>query len=258
MAWYWWILVISLALIMLVSWGANRKKKSKGNSLNSMFTLNYLMMSVDGEIDEYEQRSLIRYWRKLLLEDDQGDWFADWYDDEGDVRTDKLMDLTKEIEGRGYNFAHTDTELDESIFPIIDILAKSIRSEHRQITINALVSLCGADLEWHPNEVKLIEYIAKKIKIKKKVLKNLIESSKELIEQAIQEVEESRKKKELWAIAIQKVSIPGWKEETARFMSELYEEDLDILLSTSDSQVAKDVPSITPAKAKVLKKQMSS
>lgn len=239
-------------------------------------------MSVDGVIDEQEQSSLMRYWRKLLLEDKDkhGDWFADWYDDEGDVRTDKLMDLTKEIKGRGYNFAHTDTELDESIFPIIDILAKSIHPYHKQITINALVNLCGADLEWHPNEEKLIEYIAKKIKIKKNVLKNLIEGDKKHIEHTIQKREESRKKeaqqkaeyrkkkaqekeerrkkKERWAKAIQKVSIPGWKEETARFMSELYEQDLDILLSTSDSQVAKDVPSITRAKAKVLKNQMRS
>lgn len=127
--------------------------------------------------------------------------------------------------------------------------------------------MCGADLEWHPNEVKLIEHIAKKIKIKKEELKTLIESDKGHIEgvkpagflaTALQETEERQKKKELWSIAIQKVDFPGWKEETAQFMSNLYEEDLDILLSTSDKQVAEDVPQITTAKAKVLKKQMSS
>ena len=41
-------------------------------------------------------------------------------------------------------------------------------------------------------------------------------------------------------------------------MSDLYEEDLDILLSTSDTQVAKYLPLVTPAKVKVLKKQMNS
>ena len=50
--------------------------------------------------------------------------------------------------------------------------------------------------------------------------------------------------------------MPGWKDEIAQFMADLYDENVATLLATSDEQIAKDVPTITPSKAKVIKKQM--
>jgi hypothetical protein len=41
-------------------------------------------------------------------------------------------------------------------------------------------------------------------------------------------------------------------------MGHLYDQSISTVLSTSDKQIAKDVPGITESKAKVIKKQLSS
>ena len=233
------------------------KKEKKENSLGAMFALNYLAMTVDGDADQREINSMVLYWRGLLLEGDPGDHFNDWYDESGDVSTDKLVELGKEMETSGFEFQHTDSELDPSIFPIIDGFVSAIRYEHREITIRSIVALCGSDLEWQKNELSFLEYVGKKLSIKKKHMDAFLEEGKTLVNERIEAAKEKQMNKETWDKAIKEVSVPGWKNETAQFMADLYDENVATLLATSDEEIAKDVPTITPAKAKVIKKQMA-
>ena len=232
------------------------KKKKKEDSLAAMVALNYLAMSVDGNADQREIKSMVLYWRGLLLEGDPGDHFNDWYDESGDVRTDKLTELAKELETSGFEFQHTNSELDPSIFPIIDEFISAIRKEHREIAIRSIVALCGSDLEWHKNELSLMEYVSKKLSIKRKRMNAFLEEGKTLVNERIKAAKEKQRNKETWDKAIKEVSVPGWKDEIAQFMADLYNENVATLLATSDEQIAKDVPTITPSKAKVIKKQM--
>ena len=263
MGWIGWTITIVVVYIMLTVWYIMRKQKKAKFHVEAMAGLGSIASLIDGESDEYERKTLIRR-MKLHVEneasdDTHGDIYKPYLDDEGDFTIDgaiALVEAATETYGLE-DLKMNSSEVPEEVLLKVDEMCKKINKNMRADVFEMLADQVSADVEFHPNEMVLLERVGKGLKIKKKEQMRVIDEQKATVARAIESVEAERAMKELWDQQIQKVNVPGWKDEMAEFMSLLYDKNLDLLMETPDKKVAKDVPGLTESKANVIKKQMA-
>ena len=261
------ITIVALVLFyyLLKWWLKNKKKKKLHASLEAMLELNLVVNTLDGVADEEEQLQIIESFKNFIIEitakniDKHSEHFGntDHYDGPKDLDFNKMQEVSASIIEKisHYDYNPSGTDIDNKVYTIFDSLTNLIIKNHRDLTFKSLVSLCGADLDLHPNEIKALDYLAKKLRIKNK--DRIVGEERERIEQVKRNIEANKEKIALWDEKIKNVNVPGWKDETAVFMGYLYDKDIDTVLSISDEEMAKNVPGITESKAKVIKKQLA-
>jgi len=261
------ILALVLFYYLLKWWLKNKKKKKLHASLEAMLELNLVVNTLDGVAGEEEQSQICESFKNFIIEItakdiDKGlEYFGEYFtvNEEGskDLDFNKMQEVSASIieKTSRYDYDPSGTDIDNRVYTIFDSLTNLIIENHRDLTFKSLVSLCGADLDLHPNEIKALDYLAKKLRIKNK--DRIVGEERERIEQVKRNIEANKEKIALWDEKIKNVNVPGWKDETAVFMGYLYDKEIHTVLSTSDEEMAKNVPGVTEAKANVIKKQLA-
>jgi|TARA_B100001964_G_scaffold169955_1_gene186931 hypothetical protein len=247
-------------LYIFLIWLKKKKRNSQIESIKALLTLLNIMMSVDKSVTDEETQKVFYSLYNLIKDSGPDGPFSEyWTHEEGVDFVDPETITSMVIASNDYvgemEFKHGDTEIDSRVFAEFDSLTNLIVKDHRDYAFRSLVALCGADLDWHANEVKALDYLSTKLKIKNKDI--IVDEERTRVEQVLRDIEANKVKIALWDEKIKKVTVPGWKKETGDFMGHLYDKDIDVVLSTPDKQLAKDIPGITEAKAKVIKKLLS-
>jgi len=264
------VLVLPVVAFFLIKWKLKKNKLERiKNSLDAWLKLHQLVMMLDGEAEDlkifYNEHYLPTISQYLYDLDFGYEYLGDNYciNEEGDrdfnwdFIGNNFQTSLNEIVASGDTDAESAPVLDKFYYPRFDSLTKSIIKKYREDTFRSLAKLCGSDLDLHEREIQGLDYLAKKLKIKNKKKKEIMDEVREEVEETIRKNEANAERIALWDEKIKTVNIPGWKKQTGDFMGHLYDKDIDAVLSISDKQLAKDVPGLTESKAKALKKLLT-
>jgi uncharacterized tellurite resistance protein B-like protein len=170
---------------LFLSWLKKKKRNSKIESIKAISTLLNITMQVDQSVAEEEMQKVSHCLYDLIKRSGPDGPFSEyWTKEEGEDFLDpevvSSMCAASGIYVNEMELKHSDTEMDSEVYAEFDFLANLIIKDHREYAFRSLVTLCGADSELHPNELKALDYLAEKLKIENK--DSMVEEERKRIE----------------------------------------------------------------------------
>jgi uncharacterized tellurite resistance protein B-like protein len=169
------IIIIGVAILsyLFLIWLKKRKRFCQVKSVKALSTLLNITMKVDQSVTDEEMQKVSNCLYDLIKRSGPDGPFNEyWTKEEGKdiLDSEVLLSMCKASEDyvSELELKHSDTEMDKEVYAEFDFLADLIIKDHRNYAFSSLVALCGADSELHPRELKVLDYLAEKLKIENK------------------------------------------------------------------------------------------
>ncbi len=151
-------------------WLKKKKRFSRIQSVKALSTLLNITMQVDQKTNKKEMQKVSHCLYDLIKKSGpNGPFNQYWTKEEGkdflDTEVVSSMCLASASYVSEMDFKYSDTDIDSQVYAEFDSLTELIIKDHREYAFQSLVSLCGSDLELHPNELKALDYLSKKLEI---------------------------------------------------------------------------------------------